>query len=828
MPDTTTARQLDANQLDIQVDGNGQFATTTDLTPLEDIVGQPRALRALELGLGIDDSGYNIYAAGANGLGKRTMLQKVLSEKATQRPTPPDWIYVNNFEQQDRPIAIELKAGEAKVLKRKIRELIENLSENLPKAFQQEDFSNEKKRLNQHYQGQARELIEKLEKAAGDMHMTVQRSPDGSIMLLPEKEGRPMKSEEFNDLSEEEKKEIEKRQQELSGTAGKLFGKKREIEHKLSEEIRQVERNFASQLFEPLINDIAERFDSDKLRRWLGDMKEHMLDNLQQFQNQDQQSNQLAMLMGGAQQQTNSFDTYDVNIVVDNSEVVHAPLVSEISPNYKNLFGTIHGISDRMGRMITSFQHIKSGSILRANGGYLMFNLVEALMEPLVWKELKRTIKSKTLEYHMYDPFGVFATSSIRPEPIPIKLKIIAYGNPLVYYLLQLYDEDFRDIFKVKADFASETDLDDASLETVGRFISKMQGDDRSVLPFDSQGVGELLRVGIRMAGDKNKLSTAFKRIGDMAREASYWAGKENADNVGLKHVRKAIDEQVYRSNLIEEKMREMVANKMLLISTEGTAVGQINGLSVIQLGDYMFGRPSRLTASVGIGSGGIVNIERESKLSGKTYDKAMLILEGYLRNTYAIEHPLSLSASIAMEQSYGMIEGDSASVAELLCLLSACAGIPLRQDIAVTGSVNQWGQVQAIGGVNEKIEGFFDLCKINGLSGSQGVCIPASNTRNLVLRPDVIEAVRKGDFYVWSAETVDQATELFTNTAAGSIREENSFHWQVDQKFKHILELLKEKKALPGGSEALVYERDKPQAPPDPRPPLPGEYLAK
>ncbi|MBD3345239.1 MAG: AAA family ATPase [Chitinivibrionales bacterium] len=827
MAEKNKAQKLTSHDLDIDLPpSDGLFNTTRNLSPLDDIVGQPRAIKALELGLDVNDSGYNIYASGMSGLGKRTMLQKILQQKAEEKPVPSDWIYVNNFDQQDRPPAFEIQPGKARELKRDIKELIEQLKEELPKAFQKEDFSNEKKRLNQHYRTQARKLFQELQQSADEIGFVIDQSPDGRVMIIPKKDDRAMKSEEFDSLKDEEKEQIEKKQQELAEKANKKMGQQREIERKLREDIRNIERDFAQQLFGPAIDSIVQKYPGEKLKSWLGQMKEHMLDNLQQFQDKGEQNqNPLAVMMGGGgtQDPQDPFEQYDINIVVDNSETDHAPFIMETSPNYKNLFGTIHGISDRMGRMITNFRQINAGSILRANGGYLMFDLVEALIEPLVWKELKRTIKSGVLEYHMYDPFGVFSSSAMRPEPIPIKLKIVAYGNPLIYYLLQLYDEDFAEIFKVKADFAGEMELQDTSLQTIGKFISKLQQKEDGVMPFDREGVYELLRQSIRMAGDKEKVSTAFKQLEDLARESTYWAKKDNAAHVSRTNVRKAIDEKIFRSNLIADKMSEMIAKGTLLISTEGAAVGQINGLSVIALGDYMFGRPTRLTSSIGVGNAGIINIERESKLSGRTYDKSMMILEGFLRNTYSTRHSLSLSASLAMEQSYGMIEGDSASVAELLCLLSACAGVPMRQDIAVTGSVNQWGQVQAIGGVNAKIEGFYDICKIVGLTGNQGVCVPKSNIRNIVLRPDVIEAVKEEQFHVWAVNHVDEALELFSGVPSGSIDEEHSFHWRVDQRLIGMLELLnKQKAAIEAREMHVLGSVDSPKQP-DPRPPLPG-----
>ena len=784
--------ELTIRDLEFEIGGKElDFVTTDDLAPLDEIVGQPRALRALELGLGINDSGYNIYLAGESGMGKKTLAERQLREQASQKPVPPDWVYVNNFEKPDMPMAISLVAGKGGRLKRSIAELVSHLQDELPKAFQQEDFSRQKQHLSSVYEQQGRELFDHLQKLAGEKGLMVQQGPEGRILLVPMRENRPMTPDEFELLSDKEKGDIDKQEEEVTIRVNDVLSRQGEFRKRMRLDIKNIERNFAARIIDPLIKEIEREFESEKLTTWLGMLRENMLDNIVKFQERQQpQPPQLAALLGGAPPAVEEeFLDYQVNVVIDNSRTTGAPVVIEQSPNYKNMYGTINGFFDRSGRMVTNYTYIQAGSILRANGGYLVFNLLEALLEPLVWKELKRTIKSGVLEYHMYDPFGVFATSALRPEPIPLKVKIVVMGNPLVYHLLHLYDEDFAEIFKVKADFSPEIDRSEISPILLARFVRKLRGTD-SVLPFDPTAVSELFRAGVRMAGDTAKLSAEFSRLADLVREASFWAKKESASIVSRGHVLRAVEERVYRSNQIAEKIRELIRNGTLLVSVDGAVVGQVNGLSVTLLGDYMFGRPARLTASVGVGAAGIINIERESKLSGSTFDKAMLILEGYLRNKYAAKHALSLSASLAMEQSYGLIEGDSASVAELVCLLSALAQVPLRQDIAITGSVNQWGQVQAIGAASEKVEGFFDVCKELGLTGRQGVCLPSANVRNLVLRADVIEAVGKGSFHIWSIDSVDQALELLGGKPAGDLDEENTVHWLVEQRLRFTRKL--------------------------------------
>lgn len=800
------------------------FSSTAELNELEEIIGQPRAVKAIELGLGMKDTGYNLYLSGYSGMGKKALIKKMVSEKAQNEPIPSDWIYVNNIGQEDRPLSIPLEPGKGSVLKKEMEELISRLRDEVPRAFRQEDFSKEKQRLNMHYENESKNAYVKLEQLASERNLIIQEMPDGRLLMIPKKGDRPMNPEEFESLSDAEKEKINKDQTELGQIVSTVINQQREIGQKLRDEVRQIERNFASKLIEPAVNEIANRYDNQKLRIWLSKVKEHMVDNLNNFREQEsgQQQAITAMLGGAPPSPDEFFMEYSINVVVDNQNSKGAPVIFEESPNYKNLFGTIFGSFDRTGRLFTSFRNIKAGSLLRANGGYLVFNLIEALMEPLVWKELKRTLKSGELEYHMYDPFGVFATSSLRPEPIPFKVKLIVVGNPLVYHLLQLYDEDFPELFKVKADFSPELDSK-SDIETVmSRFVKKLSKTD-GVKPFAPHAVAELIKVAARLTGDKEKITSQFSKLADVARESSYWASKHNSDIVQVEHVITALEEKMYRSNLIAEQMREYIANGTLIISIKGSVAGQINGLSIIQLGDYSFGRPSRITVSVGTGAAGIINIERESRLSGSSYDKAMLILEGYLRKIYAVNHPLSLSASIAMEQSYGPVEGDSATIAELLCLLSAIGSIPLRQDIAITGSVNQMGQIQAVGGIIQKVEGFYDICKLIGLDGNQGVCIPLSNVRNLVLRREVIDAIHDGKFHIWAVNSVDEAIELLSGVKAGSIQEEDTFHWKVDRRLNQMLEFIKHHRGITTEREFPGY-RLYPESSPDPRPRFPGD----
>lgn len=825
MTNTTEYRELSKGEVTLDIDPESfGFKTTAELEPLTEIVGQPRALRALDLGTGIRHPNYHIYIAGLVGTGRMDLVTHALRERVLDDSTPPDWVYVNNFDEPDCPLAISLLAGQGVQLRGDMETLIEQLQESLPKAFKEEDFGKEKEKLRQVYRKRGDEVFDKLLKLAEQHGMTVQQLPDGQILFIPLKDNRPMTQKEIEQLTPEEMKVLDSHQDELVEMAGRVLQEQREIQRQLSTDVREVAQRFAVHLVEPLVVELQQKYDNPKLSEWFERLKAHIIDHLNLFRDVSDMPPQVAaMMMGeGAIDPEQRFLEYHINVVVDNSQLKEPPIIVEDAPNYRNLFGTIERVVDRAGRVITNFTRIKSGSILKANGGYLVINLMDAIIEPFVWKELKRTLKSRSLGIQVQDPFAMFTVTALQPEPIPLNVRLVALGEPLIYHLLYLHDEDFREIFRVKADFDPEMNRDTETGLIYGRLVRQLS-EKEELLPFDATAIAELIRVGARLASDQKKVTSVFSHIADVAREASFWASKKKLKVVKAKYIRQAVQERVYRSDLIAEKIRGLIADGTLLIQVEGAEVSQINGLAVADLGDYAFGRPTRLTASVGVGTAGIINIERESRMSGNTFDKGMLILEGLLRNYYAGEQPLTLSASIAMEQSYGGVDGDSASVAELLCLLSALADVPLRQDIAVTGSINQWGEVQAIGGVNEKIEGFFDVCNEYGLTRTQGVCIPESNAQNLILRDDVVKAIQKKQFHVWAISDVDQAIELFTGMKPGDISDKRSFHGRVLERLTEIATLL-ENQMLTDTGRLLWTPGTLLPPPPDPRPPMPGQ----
>jgi ATP-dependent Lon protease len=523
-------------------------------------------------------------------------------------------------------------------------------------------------------------------------------------------------------------------------------------------------------------------------------MLEDMSDNLHIFRTQPQQP----QMPGGFpfMPEVDHFQPYQVNLLVDNSELKGPPVVVESYPTYRNIFGSIERIVDRAGMWRTDFTKIKAGSFLKANGGYLVFNLLDAIMEPGVWQALKRALKSEKLEIQTYDPFYLFTTTGLKPEPVDVDVKVVLISDEYVYYLLEHYDEDVKKIFKVRADFDTSMPKTDESVQQVAAFI-KMKTDEDKIRHFDRTAVAALVEQAVRMTGRQEKISTSFSVLTDLIREADYWAGQDGSSAVQEKHVDEAIDARIYRSNMVEEHIQEMIDRGTLMIDADGEVVGQVNGLAVYSMGDYMFGKPSRITASTSMGRAGVINIEREADLSGNTHNKGVLILGGYLRKKYAQDKPLTMSASIAFEQSYSGVDGDSASSTEIYALLSSLSGVPIKQYIAVTGSVNQKGEIQAIGGVNHKIEGFFECCRKKGLTKKQGVMIPESNVKDLMLRKEVVDAVKKGQFHIHSVKTIDEGIEILTGIPAGEVQADGAYpkgtiNYLVDQKLKELAEGIK------------------------------------
>jgi len=771
------------------------FITTDDLPELDVAIGQERALRSIDFALGMTDSGFNLYLSGETGTGRASTIKKLLGKRAKTEPAPLDWCYVHNFKVPDNPVCLSLPAGKGNELAKDMAELLEGVKTNIPKALDSKEYETNKSAIVEEYQEKNGELFAALEREAGEKGFTLQRTVSGLVMV-PQKEGRNYTQEEFDSLPEAERGKLSEEGSELSEKLNDVLRQVRENEKATKSALSELDRSLGlaavGHHLEPLVEKYG-RF--PKVVDYLNAVQEDILLNLEDFKEQPAQQSPIPGLR--LPRQEPSFERYQVNVLVDNKDTEGAPVVFEPNPTYNNLFGRIEHIMQMGGAATTNFTLIKPGALHRATGGYLIVDAREVLINPFAWDALKRCIRNCEIKVEdVLEQYRFMTVVSLKPEPVPLQAKIIMIGSPWIYYLLFHLEPDYRKLFKVKADFDSRVARTPGIIRDYALFVATHCKGEK-LIPFDRSGVAGLVEFSARLVEDQGRLSSQFMEIADLIREASYWAGKGGSPVVTREFVKKAIEEEVYRSNRIEERMQELFDDGTIMVDTSGTEVGQINGLSVITLGDYTFGRPSRVTARVYMGRAGMVNIEREVKLSGPIHDKGMLILTGYLGGKYAHDKPLSFSASICFEQSYDGVEGDSASSTELYSLMSALSGLPLRQGIAVTGSVNQLGKVQPIGGVNYKIEGFFAVCKARGLTGDQGVIIPKSNERHLMLKDEVVEAVLAGKFRIWSVETIDQGIEILTGVPAGEMLPdgtypEGSVNFLVDRRLRAMVESMK------------------------------------
>ena len=759
------------------------FTCTAEMTPLEDFIGQERAIRAIEFGLGVNKPGFNIFVTGLTGTGKtsiiKAFLKKVTSKRAAPEAdsaSPEDWCYVYNFSDPDRPQALKIRRGWGKNLKTDMERLVQTLQREAKKTFESEDFAHQRQGMIEQLQRKQQEMMEGLMEEARRNELSLRISPSG-IMLIPTKDGKPMQEAEYLALSTAAKKALEERRSEIEEKVEAALREGKKLEREINEKLVAIETQAGEYLVRIPLAELRERYqDYPKILSYFDAVRDHILKNLQRFKGTDAAPNlgQMTQIQM-AEPPADPFLPYRVNVFVDNSDTQGSPIIIETNPAYHNLFGVVEK-KPMVGGFITDFTLIKAGSISKANGGYLVLYDRDVFANPGVWEALQRVIKNR--ELRIEEPatfFGWMAPQGLRPEPIPTDTKIIMIGDPYLYRTLSAMDPDFRETFKVKADFDFEIDRSVENIVAFACFISDYCNRD-GLRHFDSTGVARVVEHCARLVEDQNKLSTRFSDMVDLLIECDYWAGKENAELVSEKHVERAIVEKTFRLNLIEKRLQEMIGEGTVLVNVDGSVVGQVNGLAVYQMGDFSFGKPSRITAKTFLGRGGIVNIERESKLSGKTHDKGVLILSGYLGGKYAQERPLSLSSSVCFEQSYDGVDGDSASSTELYAILSSLSEMPIKQGIAVTGLVNQNGEIQAIGGINYKIEGFYDVCRLKGLTGEQGVLMPRSNLRNLMLRPDVVDAVKEGKFHIYAVSTTDEGIEVLTGVPAGERNSEGHY----------------------------------------------------
>jgi lon-related putative ATP-dependent protease len=777
---------------------NFDFECTSSIDPLDETVGQDRALRAIEFGVGIKSHGYNIYALGPTGTGKSTFINNFLRDKAKSLPIPDDWCYIYNFSDSYRPIVLRLPAGKGAEFQSDMEKLLGYLKAEIPRALEAEDYERERNEIFQQYQQARNEEMTKLDEEAGQAGFALQTGSTG-LMLIPAYQGQPLTPQQVSQLKPEQRRELEKKAAEFQDNIALAMRKIRDLEKEAKEKVSKLEQDTVVFAVGHSLNDLKEKYSGiQDIIEYLDNVQKDVIENIDDFkrlQSGDTESTEVMGMKVPMPQPT--FNKYKVNLIVDNSKTKGAPIVMESNPTYANLIGRIDR-QVKFGALTTDFTMIKGGALHRANGGFLIIPAESLLRNMLSWEALKRVVENREIKIsEVIQELNFFSTISVEPEPIPVDVKIILIGSPEIYYLLHELDNDFQKLFKVMADFDNLMDRNEENTLKYAKFICA-RCIEENLLHFHKSAVAKIVEYSSELAGDQTKLTTRFIDISDIIREANYWAQQNNKDRVYADDVKKAIDEKIFRSNRIEKRIQELIDDGTIMVDIDGEVVGQVNGLAVMQMGDRMFGKPSRITVSTSLGTDGVVNIEREAKLSGKIHDKGVLILTGYLCGRYAQDKPISLSASICFEQSYEGIEGDSASSTELYALLSSISGIPIKQGMAVTGSVNQRGEIQPIGGASQKIEGFFDVCKARGLTGNQGVVIPQKNIKNLMLREDIVESVKDGKFHIYPVSTIDQGMEVLTGMEAGIPKKNGTYakgtiNYIVDKRLRELAEKLKQ-----------------------------------
>jgi lon-related putative ATP-dependent protease len=745
-----------------------EFESTAEVEPLQGTIGQPRATAAVEFGLEIETFGYNLYVAGAPGSGREGTVRDYLERVASARTAPDDWVYVHNFDDSDRPRALPLPAGRGSELAADMRRLVDVATQDIPQVFEGEEYAQRREQALAQFVAHRERVMAELFEFAKQQGFALQPTA-GGLARSPLIEGRPASPQDLGRLSEEQRADLERRDEEVKSRGEEAMRELRRLEKQAAERTRDLDRGVVASAVGPLLDELRERYrDLDQVQRYLDAVGADLPERLPLFRREEpEQAEALAGLAGV--QRGEQLGRYEVNVLVDSSKLGGSPIVVERNPTYYNLIGRVE-YRTTFGATVTDFRQIKPGALHRANGGFLLVHLQDVLQQPHAFEALKRSLAAREVRIeNLAVQSSPVPTATVRPEPIPLDLKVVAVGTPGLYRLLYAADEDFRELFKVKVEFAPDMDW---SAENVTRYASFLSGCVRAagLRHFDRSAVARIVEHAARLRDHQGKLTTRLLEIADLAAEASYWAGKAGRELVSDADVDTAIARKEYRSSLAEERLQELIDERTLAIDLEGERVGQVNAVSVADHGDYRFGIPSRVTARVALGRGAIESIEREIELSGRIHSKGFLILSGYLAGQYGQESPLALKATIAFEQAYNEIDGDSASSTELYALLSALSGLPLRQDVAVTGSVDQYGSVQAVGGVTDKIEGFFTACKVRGLSGDQGVLVPAANVRNLMLTDEVVDAVRRNEFHVWAVRTIDEGIELLTGRDSAEV----------------------------------------------------------
>lgn len=759
----STRYQIPVSLLSPRVDAKKLgFADTSEITPLEEPIGQERAVEALTFGLSMKSPGFNIYAAGPIGTGKWSIVRRMVAKKAKSGATPPDWCYVNNFQDASQPRVISFPAGKARPFKEAMEILVKALRHDIRAAFESSKYLDARAKIIEEFDSKKKALFHEVKEVAHERSFGFQEDPVG-FSLVSMKEGRAMKEEEVKRLSEPERLAIDEKRRHIEGKIREFQSQVHTLDHQAEHALRDMDRQVVKSLLTRRLDPLREAdARAPDVLTYLHEVEEDVVTNYRDFVQKEVQIPLLG-ISGGRQ---SDLSRYDVNLIVEHKPDEGAPLVDESHPTYPNLIGKIERRS-HLGVVFTNFTEIKAGACVQASGGYLLLNAMDLLRQPFAWDALKRVVKTREVKIEDPGEFFGFSTTGLKPQPVPVDLKVVLLGPPLLYHLLQAYEEDFSKMFKVKADFDVDLKRTEEEDQRYARFIAGICREE-SLPHFDAAAVAEIIQQGLRMADRYDRLSLRLSLLTDLIREAAFWARKEGHTVVTGGDVETAIAKKRFRANLPEEWIQEEIKEGTLIVDVEGEAVGQVNGLSVHLLGDSTFGRPCRITARTFVGTKGVIDVQREAELAGHVHSKGVLTLAGYLAGRFAGSHPFALSATLTFEQTYSEVEGDSAAAAEVAALVSSLAGVPLRQSLAITGSVNQVGEIQPIGGVNEKVEGFFETCRKHGLTGHQGAIIPARNSKHLALRPEVVQAVEAGQFVVYGVNTVEEALELLTGMPTG------------------------------------------------------------
>ncbi len=778
----TASFEIPIKQIDYRVTLSPKnVRSSDDIKPCHEILGQDRAIEAIKMGLAMRSKGYNIFVTGQSGTGRTSTIRHLLQQLDHEKPDLRDICYVNNFKNEDNPRVLVFKAGDGKRFRKDMAYLIDSIRKVVPKIFLSEDYKDRFSRITREFENRQKELIngfeEKLTKA-GFVMVQIQSGMGVRNEIHPLIENEPASLETLEKSSKEGKfppsqlDELRRRWDSLRRDFDVTTIESKKLSTKLDEALDKLNHSMVAPLVTDKANLLKKRFPSEAVIKYLEEVEEALSGDLDRYHQAEPKQGEDEAL---AYRKREPFEEFSVNLILDNSETEGVPIITEKSPSYKNLFGSLERVVDRYGYWRTDFTRIFSGSLLKADGGFLVVNAMDLLSEPGVWYPLKRALRNGELEIAGYDPFYMMAGSGIKPEPVPISVKVVLIGEASVYNLLWRLDEDFKKVFRVKAEFDSVMPLTDRNVADYYRYVRRIV-DSENLLTFDLSGMQAIAEYGRRLSGQRDRLTVRFTAIADLIRESIYCAQERKGKRVTRGDVNCAIEKKRSRVNLVEEKIQEMFDKEVLMVSTTGTAVGQLNGLSVYDLGEHSFGRPSRITVNTSLGKAGVISIERESELSGPIHDKGVLVLSGFLRLMFAQDKPLEMSASITFEQSYGGVDGDSASSTEIYGILSSLTGIPIKQNIAVTGSLNQTGQSQPIGGINDKVEGWFDVCKSKRLTGDQGVMLPIQNVQDLLLRPDVVGAIRRKQFHLYAVSTISEGIEILTGVPGGTRRPDGSF----------------------------------------------------